>query len=490
MRVCLVNPPHITEDIIFSNVFQPIRLAYVAAALEQAGHEVVIIDALGEGWQKRRKLGAGRYLVGLGYNEIAQRISAISPKVVGVAAPYTLQAESSFNLASAIKACGSKPPVVMGGPHATAFPLECLNQQDVDAVIVGEGEQAILQLVDLLESGSCVEEAVNIPNVAVRIDGEPKLPQERVYMDNLDNIPFPARHLMPLESYFKAARAARVGYTTTLCAQRWTSIISSRGCPYKCIFCTVHKHMGRKYRGRSSVNVVNEITECVDKYGVNFISFMDDNLTFDKERILQICRLMVERRLNIKWGTPNGVRADLLDEELISSMKTSGCVHICVAPESGNQDIVDNVIKKKMKLEAVEMAVRLCKKYDIRVDSFFVIGLPRESKANIQETIDFAAKLRQLGVSDVKFHIAQPYRETELYDVCRKSGYLKYEKGKQVISTPEFTPEEVKVFQRRGTSLNPLLPIKDIRIVLAILMHDPARFVKLALRYFAGQKLR
>jgi len=196
----------------------------------------------------------------------------------------------------------------------------------------------------------------------------------------------------------------------------WTTMITTRGCPYDCVFCTVHIVMGKKWRSRSPENVVDEIEQLIQTYRIRQIDFYDENMTLDKKRMENICDLIVERKLDVDWYTPNGVRADTLDLNLLRKMKKSGCKRIRVAPESGVQRVVDQIVKKNQKLTEVEKAVVLAKKVGIKVGCFFVLGLIGETKEDIKATIDYAYKLRKLGADKFYFSIATPIYGTELYE--------------------------------------------------------------------------
>jgi len=218
--------------------------------------------------------------------------------------------------------------------------------------------------------------------------------------------------------------------------------------------------MGRKWRPRSPENVVEEIEELVKKYGIEELDFEDDNLTLDRKRAERIFDLIVEKELKIEWVASNGVRADTLDESLLRKMKASGCVWIYVAPESGSQEVVDKIVGKKLNLNKVEEAVKLCKKVGIGVGCYFVIGLPGETKEDIEKTIEFGRKLRSLGAEACSFFIANPFYGTQLYKISRENKYITRSDGKEIeegflnleamIKTPEFTPEEIYKFREKA----------------------------------------
>jgi magnesium-protoporphyrin IX monomethyl ester (oxidative) cyclase len=264
----------------------------------------------------------------------------------------------------------------------------------------------------------------------------------------------------------------------------WTEILTSRGCPYNCVFCTHHIVWGRKWRGRSPENVVDEIEQVVKIYHVKQIDFLDDNMTLDRKRMNDICDLIIKRGLKIEWFTPNGVRADTLNEELLTKMKKSGCKKIRVAPESGVQRVVDQIIKKNLDLKSVERAVVLCKKVGIKVGCFFVIGLIGETKEEINETIKFAYRLRQLGAESFVFSIATPIQGTELYEQAKRGGFLRdcfsdeaLAAAEPLIETPEFTANELRELCAQANLVNPTFT--RAKIMRAV--RNPKKTVKMLL---------
>jgi radical SAM superfamily enzyme YgiQ (UPF0313 family) len=243
----------------------------------------------------------------------------------------------------------------------------------------------------------------------------------------------------------------------------WASVITSRGCHYACVFCTAHLTKGRKWRFRSPENVVDELEHLVDIYGIKQVAFNDDNMTLDKNRMGVICDLIVERGLDIDWYTPNGIRADTLDEKLLVKMKKSGCKRIYIAPESGVQRIVDQVIKKNMNLKYVEKAVALSRKVGIKVSCFFVIGFIGETKEDIKASIKYAERLKRLGADRFYFSYAMPLYGTELYQQAKEGGFLKDDFNDEVLSavepvieTSEFTKDDLRNFSMQANLINPI----------------------------------
>jgi anaerobic magnesium-protoporphyrin IX monomethyl ester cyclase len=457
MRVCLINPPRIQPKAWGKpNVFPPIGLAYIAAVLEKT-HEVCIIDAPTEGWRNLQDADRATYRVGLSNTEIADKVKRWSPDVVVIEIPFSGWSKTAFEVASTVKGINKDIISVLEGQHPSARPEDCLANPNVDFVVMGEPENTIFELIGAVGKGT--RDLKKIMGIGFVKNGVPVFTSPRPLLEDLDSLPFPARHLLPMAEYYAAVKENPLRGEIN---KPWTIMITSRGCPYNCVFCTHHIVWGRKWRGRSPENVVDELQHVIKTYHVKQIDFLDDNMTLDRKRMENICDLIVKRGLSIEWFTPNGVRADTLDEKLLRKMKESGCKKIRVAPESGVQRVVDQVIKKNLDLRSVERAVVLCKKVGIKVGCFFVIGLIGETKEEIEETIKFAYKLRQLGADSFIFSIATPVYGTRLYEQAKRGGFLRecfsdeaLAAVEPLIETPEFTADELRELFARANLVNP-----------------------------------
>ena len=480
MRICLINPPRIQPKLWGKpSAFQPLDIAYVAALLERQ-HKVCIIDVPTEGWRNLEEIDGKRYRLGLTNKETSARIKQWSPDLVVITVPFSGWSKTAFDAASAAKSIDKDIITVLIGLHPSARPADCLMHPNIDFVVIGEQEQTVFELAGVLEQGK-VEDLKKVRGIAFVKNGETIITPPRPAIQNLDSLPFPARHLLPMEAYFAAVKENPLRGEIR---KPWAIMITSRGCPYNCVFCTVHTVMGKKWRARSPENVVDEIEQLVYTYHIKQIDFLDDNMTLDKKRMETICDLIVKRGLEIEWYTPSGVRADTLDENLLTKMKESGCKKIRVAPESGVQRVVDQIIKKNLSLKEVEKAVVLSKKVGIKVGCFFVIGLIGETKKDIEETINYAYKLRRLGADGFIFSIATPQYGTELYEQAKRGGFLRdgfsdeaLSAAEPLIETPEFTADDLRELCARANLVNPTFT-RD-KVVRAI--RDPKKAIKVLL---------
>lgn len=481
MRVCFVNPPRIQPKAWGKpNVFPPIAMASAAAVLEKQGHQVSVIDSPTEGWENLEELDATKYRVGLNADVIAKRIADWRPDVVAVEIPFSGWSRTAFEVVSIAKKVNPSIKVVVFGLHPSSRPEACLVDSEADFAVVGEPEITISELIQALQNQKTDYQSID--GLAYRLNGKPVLTAKRAFIQDLDTLPLPARHLLPMEVYAEAVKQNPLRGEIT---KPYTIVITSRGCPFSCVFCTHCIVWGKQWRPRSPKNVVDEVEHVIKTYGIKQIDFADDNMTWSPERMGQICDLIVERGLKFDWFTPNGVRADTLTEDLLRKMKASGCKKIRVAPESGVQRIVTDVAKKQLDLKKVEAAIVAAKKVGIKVGCFFVMGLIGETKADIEETIRYAYKLKSLGAESFVFSIAMPLYGTAFYEQAKADGYIRdgfcdfaLAATEPLVETPEFSAEEISELCMRANAINRTLTRKKVGKA----MRHPVKTARLLLR--------
>jgi magnesium-protoporphyrin IX monomethyl ester (oxidative) cyclase len=475
MKILLINPPWLIskKSLLlqkYIDVFQPLGLAYVAAMLETHGYTVSILDAIAENFNQVSKLSesdTNLYYIGMSFEEIREYVKEKRPDIVGITIPFTAQSQSAFKVAGIVKKVNEDIITIAGGPHASVNPIDCLKHA-IDFIIIGEGEYSSLELVREIENQKPILNKAaykNIKGIAFLDGGKPYITPRRPPILDLDLLPHPARHLLPMKKYFKAQKEHR--YSRHI-SERNVSVFTSRGCPFNCIFCSIHLTMGKKWRGRSPKNVVDEIEHLIKKYTVTYIEFEDDNITFDRNRMKQISDEIIRRGLQFKWRTPNGVRADTLDEELLKKMKAAGCEELWFAPESGVQRVIDEVINKRIKLDKIIENINICLKIGIKVNCFFVIGLPGETKEEIKKTLTLAQKLKKKGVGGI-INMAIPLYGTRLYKIAREKEYLRNTTDEDLLynntlymDTPEFTAEEVFEFFKEGVKIQSKISFREL----------------------------
>ncbi|HEX9262264.1 MAG TPA: cobalamin-dependent protein, partial [Candidatus Bathyarchaeia archaeon] len=266
MRVCLINPPRIQPKVWGKpNVFPPIGLAYVAAVLEKV-HTVSIIDAPTEGWKNLEDAGGNTYRVGLSEEQITKRLRQWKPDVVGIEIPFSGWSKTAFAVAAIAKNVNDGIVTYVDGQHPSAMPKECLSDPNTDFVVMGERENTVLELVDGLEYD--LEDFSKVKGIGFIKNGLHVLTPQRPMIEDLDSLPFPARHLLPMDVYTEAVRENPLRGEVF---KPMTIMITSRGCPYNCVFCSNCIVWGKRWRGRTPENVVSEIEHVVKDFGIEQI---------------------------------------------------------------------------------------------------------------------------------------------------------------------------------------------------------------------------
>ena len=458
-RILLVQPPYkIKRKTEPKKAFHPLGLGYIAAVLEQAGYHVGILDCIVEGWNTETKIQGDFLRIGITPEEIKTKILDFSPDVVGISSMFFTQADNAHEIAKLAKQANKNVIVVMGGGRPTVAPEQVLADSNVDLVVLGEGEHTILDILKALNEDS---DFSGLDGVAFRENNKIKILPKTKFIENLDEIPFPARHLLPMDKYLKINVVHGTVRRTPV-----SPIISSRGCPGGCTYCGIDQIWGKRFRGRSAENVAAEIEHLVNKYGVKELHFEDDNLVYDSERADRLFSIMIEKKLDLIWSTPNGTAIMRLDNDLLFKAKASGCYEMALGIESGDPDVRKKIIKKPLKEEKIKEVVKTLQDLDIDSIGFFIIGLPGEKKDQIEKTIQFS---QELGLSGACFSIATPYPGTKLYDICKVKNYLEAdfhpEKLRFVeanIKTPDFTSEEIRQYYEDTVIVQKKLRLKKI----------------------------
>ncbi len=436
MRVLLIQPRYTYPQDVPLIVEMPLGLCYLAAVLRDRGHEVQILDCLAEDYAHAQRNG-DCVTYGISDEEITRRIKAFRPQVVGCSSMFTLQYANVEKLCRLVKTIDREIVVVTGGMHPTVKPDAVLANRDIDFILRGEGDYTLAELVDALEHRG---DYTGIDGIGYRSRQGVKIRDKQHFIEDLDALPLPARDLLPVEQYFRAGLA----HGFVLRDKRNINLITSRGCPARCVFCTVHLMWGRKFRARSPENVLAELEHLKRVYGVRHVQFEDDNLTYDIPRAKAIFQGMIDRQLDLAWTTPNGVALWRMDEETLRLMKQAGCYCTKFAVESGNQRVLSEVIKKPQRLESIIPLIRYARKIGIKVGSFFVVGLPGETRDEMLDSFRFPHRVK---LDWAEYSIATPHHGTALRKICEEEGYLHPHRDedlyarKGLIETPEFTPD-------------------------------------------------
>jgi magnesium-protoporphyrin IX monomethyl ester (oxidative) cyclase len=416
MKVLLVNPPSLFPSSEVPRASLPLGLAYIASSLETRGHEVEVLDAFVSGWKNRRRMGEV-VRVGMGEEEIRSRMEGF--ELVGVSCSFSSSASEALKTARLAREAGAK--VVVGGVHASVRPEEVV-EGGADFAVVGEGEETMLELVGKLERG---ESPSRVRGIVLRRGKRVVRNPPRPLLRNLDILPFPARHLFPMEEYFRVEGRAAAS------RGKATGMITSRGCPRRCFFCTIPVVWGC-WRGRSPRNVVDEVEELVEEWGIEEVHFEDDNLTADGRRMRGICREMVRRKVGVSWAAPNGVEVGTLTSGLLEEMRRSGCYWLSFGLEHGDP-LFRRRVGKFFSPSHARRVVRKAKELGIWTHAFFIVGWPWETKESLEKTFRFA---EEVGLDSASFFAAIPLPGTPLERLWGKLGL----ETPDLVFHPHFRP--------------------------------------------------
>lgn len=396
-------------------------------------------------------------------DQITEHIKNYAPDLIGIS---SLSNESVFTHQLVETCHKSLPdvPIILGGPYAAAEWRYALKDRDIDYCVVGEGEETFLEVLNALENGN---NPSIVDGVASRDKkGNPLLNNPRKFIQNLDEIPFPAYEMLDVKDYFSKVNS----HLTAFSLKRHTApIFTSRGCPYRCTFC--HDIFGKKIRYRSVGNVIDEIDLLVGKYGVEEIHFEDDSFNINMKRAKNICNEILKKNYNLKFAFPNGIRADYVDEELIDLFYHIGVYSIAYGIESTSETVCKS-IKKSLNIEKLNRAIEITAKRGIVVSGYFMIGFPNETEKEMEDTIRFACQSR-LHIST--FSRVIPFPGTELYNEVLRLGF-KYNRK----MFDKITYEKISI---NFSALSDELLESKIRSALRRFYLNPARLIRIFLVY-------
>lgn len=480
MKVLLIQPPFTIYKSESRKCHPPLGLAYIAGALKDS-YDVTILDSIAEGYENIDKINRDCLQYGLSFEEIKKRIASNLPDIVGVSCLFSAQADNVYKVCRIVKEIDNNIITIIGGAHPSVMPHEILKNTDIDFVIMGEGEIAVKRLLESIEIKNDIR---NIDGVAFRDNGYVVINNKRRYETNLDMLAFPYWDIFPLEKYFRINNP----HGSHTKRPPFIPMITSRGCPFQCIFCSIHNIWGRDYRTRSAENVLSELDYLIGRFGIKEILFEDDNLTLDRKRAKQIFQMIIDRGLDILWSTPNGVAAQTLDDEMLELMKRSGCYSISVGVESGDEYVLKKIIKKPTELSKVESVIMKAKSIKLKTSVFFVVGLPQEGRAQINNTFRFA---KTLDADNVNFFFATPLPGTELLNICKEKhlisiddiSFRNLKSDRPSFATDYFSISELeKIVNRERTLLyvNYMLrnPIRFFKKVAIKLVSEPQYFIR------------
>lgn len=395
MKILLINPfiEQMHRELGYAENFRPpLGLTYLAAVLEKAGHDVELLDAL---------------MLGIQFPKLKRILEETKPELVGVSS-FTPTRYECFRTADRIKeTLGPEVKVVLGGPHASAVPEDTLEKvRSVDYVVRGEGEISLLELVEAIEQKKDPSE---VPGISGRKNGSLFHAPDRPVVKKIDDLPMPARHLIPMKRY-----GTRMPSTMSRC----TTILTSRGCPGRCIFCT-RDWFSRSSRYHSPERILQEVEEVIGRYGIRNIIFQDDTFTSNRKRIFALCEEIHRRNLKFKWLATT--RVDTLSPELLREMKAAGCEILTVGAESMIPETL-KWLKKGFTPEQVRQGIKWARAEGLIVRCTYLIGIGNETEEDVIRSVSEA---RELEVDKLKANVGLSiYPGTPVHPMAIEAGAL------------------------------------------------------------------
>jgi anaerobic magnesium-protoporphyrin IX monomethyl ester cyclase len=465
--IVLVNPPLSAKEQAGSfadvaNIMQPLGIGYIAAVLEKEQFPVRILDC------RPMKMTV---------EGLMEELKRAKPDIIGLTATV-LEIARSCDISKELKKALPDSLLVIGGPHVTSLPTETMKNSGFDIGAIGEGEMTMLEIAQHVENNNF--DFSDVDGIIYRNNGELKINKPRAYIQDLDSLPFPARHLFPPLSDYSPVPASYIKLPLG-------HMMTSRGCPFQCIFCD-RKVFGNMTRMRSPKNVVDELEELINVHGAKEVKFFDDTFTLDQDRAFKIFDEMERRDIKIPWSCLT--RVNVVSRELLFRMKEMGCWQVAFGLESGDQDML-NRMKKGITLEQSRNAVRWTKEAGLNVRAYFVIGMPSETLESISKTSKFA---QSLPIDVVTFYTLTLYPGNELYEIAKREGtilhddYSQYnpiidvEEGRPAYVPEGMTEKELKIAIAKTHKNFYFRPSYIIRQLLSIRRFDDI------VRYWKGFK--
>ena len=420
MKIIFFNPYYsfYGDTYVFYRANVPYGLVSIASYLQEHG-VVSKIYELGIFNEKDVKDIGGRKRCGVYDEEIVDILRMEQPDIIGISTMYTVFHDDYVELIELIKRHCPYARIVVGGNHASSFPEKMLDG-GADQVVMGEGEEAMLAIAN----------------------GEKSRVVHRPFIESLDSLPLPDYSFIEFERYIEVNNPFSMRMPVA-------GMQTSRGCPMDCCYCSANGVWQRVWRAKSPWNVVNEMSMLVDLWGVREIHFLDDNIAVNKDRLKNICREIIKRKLNVKWATPNGIPYWLLDEETLDLMKESGCYRLTFGIESGDPK-VRNYIGKNFSLQKAEEVISYANRIGIWTVTTNIIGFPYETGEQVQRTINFA---KDCGTDFACFFTLLPHASSRVYQDFLREGLIDHEDAMSALNeggtpTTVFTKEEIKELQR------------------------------------------
>jgi anaerobic magnesium-protoporphyrin IX monomethyl ester cyclase len=405
--VALIRGPFISvKGSINNEPTPPIGLAYLAGTLASNGYAVQGIDAVGEDLFKVVDIPSTELQYnGLGIEEIVNMVDS-KVAVIGISVMFSHEWVYNRDLIDQLKAAFPAALIVGGGEHFTAMTEYSLRDcHALDYIVLGEGEETILDFCDCIASG---RSPVQIEGIAYMEGDRYVLNPARKRIRGIDEIPWPNWDVFPLKHYLDTSKGGGPSFGRNM------PLVASRGCPYECTFCSNRAMWGNRYILRQPEDVLAEIKHCIEKYNITGMQFYDLTMIVNKEWTIKFCQMLVDNGITLAWSLPSGTRSEALDDEALGALARANCRYLVYAPESGSEETL-KLIKKKIKLDKFYESIRLAIKNKIVVRTNIIIGFPHETRRQVFATLKMQMKLTLMGIDEAPLYLFQPYPGTELF---------------------------------------------------------------------------
>ncbi|MAF26595.1 MAG: radical SAM protein [Gemmatimonadota bacterium] len=420
MRVTLIQPPQLISptNYISTIAIPPLGLAYLASSLREAGHDVTVVDGVGEGLETVWRHDESRdvWLRGLPFEEIADRAHAES-SVIGIGCMFSCQWPSTRELVATLRERFPRALLILGGEHASALPERTLAESPVDLCVLGEGEETLLEVVARAEAGENPADSTGLARRAAGHDGRVERTPPRKRIRDIDAIPAPAWDLFPVESY--------IDYGSPHGAVRGRSmpILATRGCPYQCTFCSSPQMWTTTWIPREPKLVVDEMEWLRERYGAEDFQFEDLTAVVKRSWTLEFCREVLDRKMNVTWQLPSGTRSEAIDREVADLMFAAGCRNFAYSVESGSTETLA-IIKKRIHLDKVHASARDALAAGIRLQCTFILGFPHETWRHALATYREIARCAAIGFHEMNVCAFSPLPNTEACAELQRAGKI------------------------------------------------------------------
>lgn len=476
LKIVLVKPNIFARKgfDLLNRIYPPVGLAYLASALIHAGHEAEILDMVAEAPDKKWDYRGEHVSYGMDDDDLLKRVGESRPDIVGVTG-FTSQHLRLVEISTAIKKAHPQIVLVIGGIHATAMPELVMRETSADYLIRGDGERSLVALADCIESGK-ISDIMGIDGIVCRDGSKTHIQPKLIEKLDIDSYPFPARDLFRNDVYLDRKVPM--------------PIITSRGCPHSCPFCCTHLVHGRRWMFRSPLSVVDEMEVISKEFGYKTITVWDDAFNVQPKRVIEICKEIVRRNLDIFLVISCSVLLNLLTRESLYWMKKAGAVSIALPFEHTDETIRNKIIGKKISDIHFDNVLGWCRELEILTIIYFVIGIPGETEASLSNMAEYVRRNAQ-KMDAISTHIVTPFPATQFYDECIANGYLKdpqkngfldFDGYEGLLNTPEMPASRVNEYNQIinnafSAARGPGFPAQLVRVAIRKPNAEAVKFI-------------